>query len=440
VLRPGLFLIATLLASPGTAGPLTPDREPAWAAVGASARGEVQVPAGEVLLVLHAASGRRSGRLEARAGELALEADILPELGAHALGRLRLGGAGQLPVSLRVLAMGEGGGPLLTEAGRLEVLPLASEPQPARPLIPRFDLVPLPVGTDPRAHLDRAQELGARRVQFRLGLACTVDHQGRPLHFALPPPSGEAIRPLTEADRQTWMARLRPWLAAAVERDLAIDLDLTLLPQGERPLKPSEIDLDPLLPVGGFSYARAVVQSATEALEASVPGDWPVCLLLQDGLSTSAARHPDRWRQMIRQFRQAQSLHRLEYGLGYGDGPLRGGARPQEVEPTRLLHLWREIDFLALAPAPSTGFPLQVGDPSAALARLHLAMVAQGLRRPPHLTVRLDGPTPSEASVAIWLAYARSPGGPLTPSRISLPLGAFPSESWRAHNASVGRN
>ena len=148
--------------------------------------------------------------------------------------------------------------------------------------------------------VDKVAAQGDTRVEFCITLVSELDAQFQPRNFGLLRETrgggaGDTFYPSDNALR----AELRGWCAAAfaraVEHHLGIAVLLHLNAHGAIQHWRNDYDFDPLAPLSGTSYADALVRPVMEALEESVPADWPVQVSLQGEMGRTVFAHPQSW-------------------------------------------------------------------------------------------------------------------------------------------------
>ena len=392
-------LLPALLRAQIWTTPLKTEEKPGeapWTRVGQEAAGSLTVArAGEVALLLNGPTNRRACKLLVTVGAHKLEVDLAADSRAHYLGRATLP-VGRHAVRARLEWMADGTGAALGSALEVAAVGLPAE-APARgpaalelmcPLFHKWQMERAP------AMVDTIAGLGAKRVQFVIALQSELDESFRVLNYGLvledkAAKEGSRFFPMTEEIR----TRLRGWLAAAFARaayhDLKVDILLHLNAQGKVQEWRNFFDFDPLLPLGGYSYGRALPQTVLEALQGAVPADWPVSISLQGEMGTTVMKYPDRWRQLLKQLRKGQTLHNARYGISLNHEGNRGKAKPQDLNPLALNALWQEIDFIGVSMYQRMSVPPTALDFAANLERFAVEFAGLGAPLPAGKELRL---------------------------------------------------
>lgn len=362
---------------------------PAWSKTGQAAEGPLTVGrAGEMVLLLEAPTGRRASRLDLVVGGNKVPVELAPDSKSHFAGRVTLP-AGRHPVTATLGWLGEGASPALQGAPALTAVALPAETPAGRPaalelmcpLFHKWQMERAP------ALVDRIAGLGAKRVQFVVALQCELDDAFRVLSYGLvledaQAKGGSRFFPLTEEIR----LRLKGWLAAGFARaayhDLGVDVLLHLNAHGRVQEWRNSFDFDPLLPIGGVSYGRALPQTVLEALQGSVPADWPVSVSLQGEMATTVMKYPDRWRQLVKQLRKGTTLQRARFGISLNHEANRGKAKATDLNPLALNALWQEIDFLGVSMYQRMSTPPTALDFAANLERFAVEFAGMGAPLP----------------------------------------------------------
>lgn len=381
------------VTAPVTARPVAPAeaaRGPEWSAVGTSVKVELTAAAaGEHALLLDAATSNRRCRLDVTAGAAKLGADLAPDARQHFLGRLPLA-AGRNEVTLTLGWREEGVGGVLADVGPLTAVPTAGLPAagPAAPvglMVPLFHKWQMERGP---ALVDRAAELGARRVQFVIALQARLDANFRVLEYGLvledaASPGGSRLFPMDDAVRERLKGWLRPAFARAVQNDLPIGVLLHLNAHGDIQEWRNNFDFDPVRPVAGWSYERAFALAVVEALEESVPQDWPVEFSVQGEMGTTVMRYPDSWSTLVKRLRQRNVLYNSKYGISLNHEAVAGKARPREVSAMQVNRLLGLVDFVGVSMYQRMGVPPTARDFAANVERFAAEFAALGAPLPP---------------------------------------------------------
>lgn len=215
--------------------------------------------------------------------------------------------------------------------------------------------------------VDKAAAQGAARVEFCITLVSELDEQFRPLNFGLLREtrnggSGDTFYPSDAALR----AELKGWCAAAfakaVEHHLEIAVLLHVNAHGPIQHWRNDWDFDPLTPLAGTSYADALVRPVLDALEESVPADWPVQVSLQGEMGRTVFTHPQSWLKLVNEVKSRGKLRHALVGLSFNYQWVSGNVRPGERDRVNLRKLWDACDFIGVSMYQKMSVPPRADD------------------------------------------------------------------------------
>ena len=204
------------------------------------------------------------------------------------------------------------------------------------------------------AVVDKAAAQGHDHVQFCIALQATLGVENRVSAIGLyreakPPGSGNAFHASNSAIRSELKGYLKACFKRAVDRKLAISVLLHLNSHGEVTEWRNYFDFDPLAKISGFSYEESYVNPVMEALEETLPADWPLEVSLQGEMGTTVFKYPKSWGTLLKRVRDRGTLSHVKFGLSFNYQGVAGGAPAAQLDVEALKQLWDSCDFIGIS-------------------------------------------------------------------------------------------
>jgi hypothetical protein len=181
-----------------------------------------------------------------------------------------------------------------------------------------------------------------------------LNDQAQPRNFGLLRESrdggeGNTFYPSDKALRDEMKAWLKTAFAKAVDHQLDLAILLHLNSHGDVQRWRNDFDFDPMNPVAGTTYEAALVQPVLEALEESVPADWPIQISLQGEMGRTVFTHPGSWLAILKRTKERGKLQKAIYGLSFNHEAVSGHVTPDGPKRDTLQQLWVACDFIGVS-------------------------------------------------------------------------------------------
>ncbi|WP_145293922.1 hypothetical protein [Planctopirus ephydatiae] len=369
-----LNLSASAATTPQGADSHTSTKPRLWQNVGDALVIEADIPEdGDYALVLDGTVGNAKLELKSTLGEITRKTHPEPQCACNYLGRFPAK-AGVQPVRIVLGWMDpqaapsaarqeqsshqtpEETAPRFTDLRQLRLVKLAGSEASGPPAPLGFTChmgYPDQMKRAPK-FVDRIAEVGSPAVEFAIGIQCELDDNQRVqrwgLRFHQPPDwKKDILKPLegqTAADFQTWM---KTAFARAVEKQLEIAILLHANTSGPVYVWRNDFDFDPLVPCENQAYVDVGPLAVVQALNESVPPDWPVRFSITGEMGTTITRYPQAWITVIERLRAASKLNNLQLGIGLNHTSNRGKVPYSDAQGAELAKLWQACDFLGVS-------------------------------------------------------------------------------------------
>lgn len=254
---------------------------------------------------------------------------------------------------------------------------------PMVPLYHHWDLTAAPK----RVREAAKPENGARSVQFTLTLLADLDAKFKVLRWgdiwekpgATPGAKKEhGFVPMNEAIRAQYLVWLTNAFATAVSEKLGIAVLCHANAGGTIQEWRNYYDFDPTEKLEGYSYEDAMTRLVLEALEASVPADWPVELTLEGEMGCTLFSHPDAWLQVLERAKSRGKLKNLRVGISANHDNVRAKYEPDPKQKSDMNALIRAADYVGISCYAKVSVPPTAADFTATLDRFAAEFVAVG--------------------------------------------------------------
>jgi hypothetical protein len=302
--------------------------------------------------------------------------------------------------------------------------PAATAKASVAPLAPSILVLHKRQHTNGVAQIERAAELGFRRVNIVATLRCRIDRDGRVESFGIHERSRYA--PLDDARLAWFRQHLAEVVVAAASRKMSISVVAHLNSGGPIHDWRNYFAFDPLVKYQGYSYQEAMIESLVAALAAARPTG-RVELALAGEMGRSVSEHPESYVEMIERLKSDPRLPSLGLGVSLNFDHPAGERTPTANQCGGLERLFAASDFLGMSnyrwfdPPPRAE---QFGEAVEAFyEQLDLPGVSSHRKLPLHFTeIAIGGgkendvpaSTPEEAAKTPWIGCSRPSASPWT--------------------------
>lgn len=222
---------------------------------------------------------------------------------------------------------------------------------------------------------------GEKRVQIRVSLKSELNEARQPQNYGLecnprPGVQGRNFYPFDAMLRDEIKGCYLKTFAECVKQQLGIAVLLHLDSYGKIQDWRQQFDFDPLAPVAGVTYEQAVVQPVLEALEQTVPADWPIEVSLQGEMATTVFKYPQSWQKVLDKARARGKLKRVTFGLSFNhEGVMR---TTDDAQRAALRALWNQCDFIGISMYQKVSDPPRADDFTLNVGRFIGEFIGQG--------------------------------------------------------------
>lgn len=234
------------------------------------------------------------------------------------------------------------------------------------PMVPQFH----------RWHMEKAPEMvravarpenGARQVQFTVLMLAELDEKFRVQRWgALWDKAKEGDEFVFAPVREEMRVQIRDWLAAGFRAAVEAKLDIAVLCQVDAHGKVQEwrnfFDFDPTAKLAGWSYEEMMTRTVLEALEAAVPPEWPVELVLEGEMGRTLFSYPSAWLALLERAKARGKLKGLSVGISANYENCRGQVKPDATPQKEMNALIKAADFVGISCYAKTSLPPQASD------------------------------------------------------------------------------
>lgn len=257
---------------------------------------------------------------------------------------------------------------------------------PLSPMIPLYhhwDLTAAPA----RIHEVAKPVNGAQRVQFTLTLLADLDETFKVLRWGdlwEKPDSAPGAKkdyvftPMNDTIRAQYLVWLTNAFATAVQEKLGIAVLCHANAGGKIQEWRNNYAFDPTEKIEGYSYEDAMTGLVLEALEASVPADWPIELTLEGEMGRTLFTHPDAWRQVLERAKGRGKLKNLRVGISANHDSVNAKVKPDAKQQACMNALIRAADFVGISCYAKVSVPPTAADFTATLERFAAEFAALG--------------------------------------------------------------
>ncbi len=224
-----------------------------------------------------------------------------------------------------------------------------SQVQAVTPLEPSIGLFSLECLHRAETFVDRAHELGARRVNFVVTLHAKLDADRRVVRYGLRRAPGQDFQAMSEGLRTEITHALSRAFQRAVDHGMAIAILPHLDDAGPSEVWRNRFQFDPLELLHGYSYDSALMQPIVAALRQSTPPNTPVILAMGGEMGRSLFMYPESYRTLAWRLRKRRPGPDLKLGIALNHNNLADEYQTTAELRSSLRQLMLALDFVGFS-------------------------------------------------------------------------------------------